>query len=101
MDYFFKKVPDFEDSVDANDDNVYEITVVASDGSNRGTLDVTITVTNVNEGPEVTGQNSFMVNENHDQTLDTYTATDPEGAECYPLELGGLRRQAIHHHRYQ
>ncbi len=59
-------------AADADQDNVYEITVVASDGSNEGTLDVTVTVTEVNEGPEVTGQTARTVGENFDQVLATY-----------------------------
>ena len=68
---------------------MYKVTAVASDGTNRGTLDVTITITDVNEGPEVTGQAEFTVNENHDQTLATYTATDPEGSAVTRWNLSG------------
>ena len=42
--------PDYEDPDDHNDDNVYRITVTASDASNRlDTINVTITVRNVDE----------------------------------------------------
>ena len=70
-------------------DNVYEITVVASDGTNRDTLDVAITVTDVNEGPEVTGQATRTVSENFDEVVATYTATDPEGSAVTRWNLGG------------
>ena len=76
----FSSTPDFERPADAGSDNVYEITVVASDGANEGTLDVTVTVTDVNEGPEITGQASRTVSENFDDVLATYIATDPEDA---------------------
>ncbi len=49
----FSRNPNYERPADAGSDNGYEITVVASDGSNEGTLDVTITITDVNEGPEI------------------------------------------------
>ena len=39
----------------ANKDNIYEVTVRASDGNLMPTLDVVVTVTNVNEAPIVTG----------------------------------------------
>ena len=52
----FSASPDYEQSDDDDIDNAYDITVVAYDGANRGTLDVIVTVTDVNEGPEVTGQ---------------------------------------------
>ena len=48
---------------------MYEITVVASDGTNEGTLDVTVTVTDVNEGPDVSGMDTLTVSENHDAVL--------------------------------
>ena len=45
----FKDKPDFENPGDMNDDNVYEVTVVASDGANPATRDVTVKVTNMEE----------------------------------------------------
>ena len=74
----FNAAPDYEDSADVNDDNEYEITVVASDGANRGTLDVTIMVTDVNEGPEITGPATRTVAENFEDLVATYTGEDPE-----------------------
>ena len=52
--------------------------MVASDGVNDGSLGVSITVTDVNEGPGITGQGSRTVSENYDEFLATYTAIDPE-----------------------
>ena len=77
---FFRDIPDHEQAADSDSDNVYEITVVASDGTNRGTLAVTVTVTDVNEGPEITGTQSLSFAENtaSDRVLATYAATDPE-----------------------
>ena len=86
---FFSSVPNHEIPADADQDNVYDITVVASDGSNEGTLDVIVTVTEVNEGPEVTGQDTRTVAENFDQVLVTYTAVDPEGSDVTRWTLGG------------
>ena len=43
--------PDYENPADANKDNVYEITLEVSDGTNSGTLDVKVTVNNVQEDP--------------------------------------------------
>ena len=90
----FKEEPDYENPTDSTPgspqrDNVYEITVVASDGTNRDTLDVAITVTDVNEGPEVTGQATRTVSENFDEVVATYTATDPEGSAVTRWNLGG------------
>ena len=77
----FSAPPDYEGPTDSDGDNVYQVRVVASDGSNEGTLAVTVTVTDVNEGPviAVTSANTAItVKENHDEVLATYAATDPE-----------------------
>ena len=47
----FKTPPDFEALADADTDNVYNVTIKASDGTNTGTLAVTITITDENEPP--------------------------------------------------
>ena len=77
---FFSSIPDHEQAADSDSDNVYEITVVASDSSKEGTMAVTVTVTDVNEGPEIAGTQSLSFDENTatDRVLATYTATDPE-----------------------
>ena len=45
----FKSSPDHEAAADADTDNTYEVTVVASDGTNEDRWDVTITVTDVDD----------------------------------------------------
>ena len=79
----FSAPPDYEDPADKDDDNVYQVRVVASDSTKRGTLDVIVTVTDVNEGPviEVTSANTDITAEENtatDRVLATYAATDPE-----------------------
>ena len=77
----FASPPNYESPADSDRDNVYEVTVVArDDASNRGTLAVTVTVTDVNEGPEISGQQSLSFSENQatDRVLATYRGTDPE-----------------------
>ena len=74
----FSSNPNYEHPADSNSDNVYELAVVASDGLNEGTLDATITVTDVNEGPEISGRDTLTVNENHETVVATYSGTDPE-----------------------
>ena len=80
----FLSPPDYESSADSGGDNVYEVTVVARDAAfNFGTLEIDVTVTDVNEGPEISrvGSAPGSVPENQDQmqVLVRYTATDPEG----------------------
>ena len=75
----FKSSPDYENPRDANKDNVYEVTVTASDGNLESTLDVEVTVTNVNEGVTITGPATASYAENGTGSVETYSATDPEG----------------------
>ena len=49
----FRRLPDFESPADADRDNEYLLTVQASDGRNTGSLEVTVVVTEQDEGPEV------------------------------------------------
>ena len=52
----FRSPPDYENPADSNQDNEYAVTVVAADqGGLEGTLDVVVTVTDQNEGPEISG----------------------------------------------
>ena len=96
----FRLLPDYEIPADSNGDNEYEITVVASDSGNlRDTVDAAITITQVNEGPEIARTNAntdITVQEDTDPTLDpqnqvlaTYSATDPEGDDVTRWSLSG------------
>ena len=78
--FAFNTPPDHEAPADADTNNVYLVTIKASDGNNADTLDLTITVTNVDETPEVTGDSSINYAENGAETVAAYTAHDPEGA---------------------
>ncbi len=75
----FRKTPDYERPADSGRDNVYNVTVRASDGSLTGAKDVTVTVQHVNEAPTVTGDDTLSYPENTATTrvLDRYTAADP------------------------
>ena len=72
----FKTPPDHETPTDKDGDNVYQVTVEASDGTNTGFLPVTVTVTNVDEDGTVT------LSSDQPQTGTALTATlsDPDGA---------------------
>lgn len=50
----FKTAADFETPTDANQDNIYEVGIIASDGANATTQTVRITVNNINERPFIT-----------------------------------------------
>ena len=74
--------PDFENPNDAGTNNVYNITVTASDDTNNANRNVTITVTNENDNhPVFTSGNSAGVPENQsvDSVVYTAMATDADG----------------------
>ena len=84
----FRTLPNYERPADSNRDNVYEVIVRAYDGRNYGAFDVTVTVLAVNEGPVITGRDTFTYRENGTAALHTYRATDPEGDD-FTWQLGG------------
>ena len=75
----FRNPPDRERATDSNRDNVYEVTIRASDGRNTGTLEEVqrVTVTDVDEAPIITttSRTSFTLQENRISTL--YTSGPP------------------------
>ena len=83
--------PDFEQPGDSGGDNVYDVTVqVRDDGFNTASLSVTVTVREVNEGPEVTsGQSAFTISENQDLSNAVYAGFDPEGGTVTRWTIGG------------
>ena len=75
----FREKPDYEEPTDRNKDNVYEVTVRASDGVMYADRMVMVKVTPVDEEPEIMGKDSVDYPENGDGPVATFTATDPEG----------------------
>ena len=71
----FRATPDYESPTDANRDNVYQVVVEGSDGALKGTLDVTVTVENVDE------PGTLLPSSRQPQagTRLTTTLTDPDG----------------------
>ena len=75
----FLSPPDYEDPDDSGRDNEYKLTVVATDiGGRSSSLDVTVTVTAVDEGPEISGRTNYTVLEGQELTGAAFTAIDPE-----------------------
>jgi VCBS repeat-containing protein len=85
----FASAPNYEAPTDANGDNVYDVTVQASDGSLTDTKAVAVTVTNVNEAPTITSGGTASVMEST-TAVTTLTATDPDaGTTLAYLIVGG------------
>jgi len=78
----FKDDPNFESPTDSDGNNQYEISVSTSDGTLADTADVTITVTDADDGPEVSNEIAeVIVNEDDpDSTIDISAVfTDEDG----------------------
>ena len=85
----FKSSPNYEAPGDAGGNNVYDVTVRASDGTNFATKDVAISVTNVNEAPAVTSAATVSVGENAAGTVYTVAASDPDAGTTLTYSLTG------------
>ena len=87
----FRNLPDYERPADSNRDNIYELEVRPYDGRYYGSFDVTVTVSDVNEPPEIRrgSRDSFTQNENQTSRLYTYSATDPERS-AVTWSVGGV-----------
>ena len=74
--------PDYESR------DTYNVMLSASDGNLTGTLDVVVTVTDINEVPTVSGRDDTDYVENGDGPVAVYSASDPEGSPV-TLSLAG------------
>ena len=88
----FIDAPDYEAPTDSGGNNVYEVTLSGSDGSNTTDLDITVTVTGVNDNnPTVTGLATVNYAENGTAAIETYTITDADAGDTVSvLVLTGI-----------
>ena len=89
----FGTTPNYEAPADDDTDNEYLVTVVASDGSQRGELAVTVDVTNVNEAPAFFDTSTIRSVDEGDQAGRDVgapvTASDPDDGETLTYSLSG------------
>ena len=85
----FKSSPNYQAPTDAGANNVYDVNVTASDGTNSATKAVAITVTNVNEAPTVTSAATASFAENATGAVYTATATDPDAGTTLTYSISG------------
>ena len=92
-DLTFNTVPDFEAPLDSDTDNVYNVSVVASDSVNETSYAVTITVANATEGRVVDGPVSgakVFIDANGDGVQnddEAFVSTDAQGNYALPVPL--------------
>ena len=89
----FRSSPDYERPADSNRNNVYEVTIRASDGRSYGMLEepLSVTVTEVNEAPVITtkSRTEFSLRENSTSTIYTYRATDQDDSDTIRWSVEG------------
>jgi RTX calcium-binding nonapeptide repeat (4 copies)/Cadherin domain len=90
----FIAAPNFEAPGDAGANNVYDVTVSATDGALSDTRALSVTVGNVNEGVTITSGAAFSVNENATGVA-TITATDIDGDAISYSIAGGADAAAF------
>ncbi len=93
----FLSPPDFENPTDVGADNVYELTVEASDGSNSDAQIISVTVTDVNEAPTDIALSNTSVPENAgaDAVVGTLSGTDPARPRPYRALSGTARATSL------
>lgn len=82
----FKAAPNFEAPADAGGNNVYDVTVQVSDGSLTDTQTLAISVTNVNEAPNLIS--SATIRENV-ALVAAAAGTDPDAGASLTFEITG------------
>ncbi|MDM3851694.1 MAG: hypothetical protein PT119_17340, partial [Aphanizomenon gracile PMC627.10] len=85
----FKNAPNFELPSDSGANNVYDINVIASDGSLTATQAVAITVTNVNEVPSNLTLSNSTIAENQaiNTVVGNFTTIDPDEGDTFTYTL--------------
>ena len=73
----FRTAPDYENPTDMGGDNTYMVTVMASAGGESDMIDVTVTVTNVEELGMLAGESVITYMETGTAAVETYTADGP------------------------
>ncbi len=75
----FDSAGDYEDPRDTGRNNVYEVIIHASDGSNSAVFHVTVVIRDVDEHPVIAVPTSVKVRGGSTDYVGRYGATDPEG----------------------
>ncbi len=88
----FDAAPDYEAPADADEDNVYEVTVQVSDGTTPVTADLTVTVENVIELTMFSGPTHVTFAENAATRVATFSYSSDEDRDGIQWLTGGVDR---------
>ncbi len=85
----FKSPMDYETKADANGDNVYEVTVQASDGFLIDTQQIAVTVTDANDSPYNMAISSSLIAENvpAGSAIGAFSTSDPDAGNTFTYTL--------------
>ena len=74
----FATKQNYEQPSDQGGNRAYDVTITAFDGNTTGELQVAVTLTDVNEPPTITGEDTIDYVEGDTAEVENYDATDPE-----------------------
>ena len=84
----FKQAPDFEDPQDSNRDNTYELAISVTDNTHTISVDLNVSVSNINEAHYFASTSSSLsLNENDTSSLALPAAVDPDASNAISYEL--------------
>ncbi len=85
----FEPVPNYENPTDSKANNVYIVTVSASDGENTAEQNISVVVNNINDNtPDITSSDTAVVLENNTAVI-TLTATDADTGSQLNFSITG------------
>ena len=84
----FNQAPDFEDPQDSNQDNTYELAISVTDNTHSTSVDLNVSVSNINEAHYFASTSSSLsLNENDTSSLALPAAKDPDASNAISYEL--------------
>ena len=96
-DLTFKTSPNFESPLDQDANNVYELSIAATDGANSASQAITISVSNVNEAPAFASASVALDTAENNLSFVHIVdaAVDPDSGEQLTYQLGGDDQSAF------
>jgi hypothetical protein len=85
----FRGAPNFEAPNDVGTNNIYDVTLVASDSEFSATQALSVTVTNVNEAPTFVTPAQVTFSENSMENVQLVSASDPDAGATLTYAIGG------------
>ncbi len=91
----FISPPDHEIPSDTNGDNTYEVRIEASDGTLTDSQTVSVTVADVNEGPNVTAEDGTVAENAAGAVVGSVTGYDPDAGDSLTYTTDDARFEVV------